>query len=86
MTQFIKSPPVLTTQKISVVQGWATHVTDMAQRLGSYFARAKTCQWVMTYLQPGKRLTAGGPGGLRAPQAPPRPRGQRPQLRSRLTG
>jgi hypothetical protein len=35
------------------VQGWATHVTDMAQRLGSYFARAKTCQWVMTYLQPG---------------------------------
>jgi SRSO17 transposase len=33
------------------VQGWAAYLTDMAQRLGPYFARAETRQRVMTYLR-----------------------------------
>ena len=51
MTQFIESPTAPTTQEISVVQGWAASVTDLAQRLGPYFARAETRQRVMTYLR-----------------------------------
>jgi SRSO17 transposase len=51
MTPFIESPTTPTTQEIAVVQGWAAYVTDIAQRLGPYFARAETRQRVMTYLR-----------------------------------
>jgi len=51
MTQPIESTTVPTAQEISVVQGWAAYLTDIAQRLGPYFARAETRQRVMTYLR-----------------------------------
>jgi SRSO17 transposase len=51
MTQCIESPTAPTTQEIAVVQGWAADVTDMAPRLGPYFARAETRQRVMTSLR-----------------------------------
>jgi SRSO17 transposase len=51
MTQFIESTTAPTGQEISVVQGWAAYVTDMAQRLGPYVAHAETRQRVMTYLR-----------------------------------
>jgi SRSO17 transposase len=63
MTPCIESPTAPTTQEISVVQGWAAYVTDMAQRLGPDFARAETRQRVMTYLRgllsPAERKNSG---------------------------
>jgi SRSO17 transposase len=58
-TPFIESPTAPTTQEIAVVPGWAASVTDMAQRLGPYLARAETRPRVMTYrrglLSPAER-------------------------------
>jgi SRSO17 transposase len=51
MTQLIESTTTSTEPEISVVQGWTTYLTDIARRLGPYFARAETRQRVMTYLQ-----------------------------------
>ena len=51
MTQLIESTTTPTEPEISVVQGWTTYLTDIARRLGPYFARAETRQRVMTYLQ-----------------------------------
>jgi SRSO17 transposase len=51
MTQRIESTTTPTEPEIAVVQGWTTYLTDIARRLGPYFARAETRQRVMTYLQ-----------------------------------
>lgn len=51
MIQLIESPTTPTEPEIAVVQGWTTYLTDVARRLGPYFARAETRQRVMTYLQ-----------------------------------
>ena len=51
MTQLIETTTAPTEPEISVVQGWTTYLTDIARRLGPYFARAETRQRVMTYLQ-----------------------------------
>jgi SRSO17 transposase len=51
MTQLIESTTAPTEPEISVVQGWTTYLTDIARRLGPYFARAETRQRVMTYLR-----------------------------------
>jgi SRSO17 transposase len=51
MTQRMESTTAPTGQEISVVQGWAAYLTDIAQRLGPYVARAETRQRVMTYLR-----------------------------------
>jgi SRSO17 transposase len=51
MIQLIESTTAPTEPESSVVQGWATYVTDIARRLGPYFARAETRQRAMTYLR-----------------------------------
>jgi SRSO17 transposase len=51
MTQLIESTTAPTEPEIAVVQGWTTYLTDIARRLGPYFARAETRQRVMTYLR-----------------------------------
>jgi SRSO17 transposase len=51
MTPRSESTTAPTGQEISIVQGWAAFVTDIAQRRGPYFARAETRERVMTYLR-----------------------------------
>jgi hypothetical protein len=51
MTQLMETTTAPTAPELSVVQGWRTYLTDIARRLGPYFARAETRQRVMTYLQ-----------------------------------
>lgn len=50
MTQTNESTTAPTEQGVSAIQGWATYLTDLEQRLGPYFARAESRQRAMIYL------------------------------------
>jgi SRSO17 transposase len=50
MTQTIESTTAPTEQEVSAIQGWATYLTDVEQRLGPYFARVESRQRAMSYL------------------------------------
>ena len=50
MTQTHASTTAPTEQEVSAIQGWATYLTDVEQRLGPYVARAESRQRAMIYL------------------------------------
>jgi SRSO17 transposase len=50
MRQTNESTTAPTEQEVATIQGWATYLTDVEQRLGPYFARAESRQRAMIYL------------------------------------